>query len=67
MSQEQDDEQSDIDSAAEHQQVEEARRHKEQDPEVKFWANVHDDMLARHRAEAAQLDILNRALDKLFK
>lgn len=62
-----DDIQEDLDSAAEHQQqLEEARRHKEQDPDVKFWAGVHDEVIARQRAEAAQLEALNWALDRLF-
>lgn len=61
-------EQDDIDSAAEHeQQLEEARRHKEQDPDVKFWAGLHDDVAALHRAEMEQLKVLNWALDKLFR
>lgn len=63
-----DDIQEDIDSAAEHQQqMEEARRHKEQVPDVKFWASIHDEAIARHRAEQAQIRALNWALDKLFK
>jgi len=44
------DEQNDIDSAAEaQQQLEESRRHKEQDPDVHFWAVAHGDLLARQR------------------
>jgi hypothetical protein len=63
-----DETQDDLDSAAEHQQqLEEARRHKEQDPNVRFWAGVHDEVLARHRAEAEQLKALNWALDRLFR
>lgn len=60
--------QGDIDSAAEHQQsLEEARRHKEQDPDVKFWASLHDEAVARHLAQAAQIKALSWALDRLFK
>lgn len=60
-------EQEDLDSAAEHQQMEEARRHKEQDLDVKFWASLHDETVARHLAEAAQLRALNWAISRLFK
>jgi hypothetical protein len=59
--------QEDIDSAAEHQQELEARQHKEQNLDVKFWAKVHDEAIARHLAEAAQLKALNWALDRLFR
>ncbi len=62
-----DEDQMDIDAAAEHQHMEEARRHKEQDPDVKLWAGIHDEAVARHLAEAAQLKALNWALDRLFK
>lgn len=63
---EQDDIQQDIDSAAENQQMEEARRHKAQDPDVKFWAGIHDDVLARQRVEMAKAKALDFALRRIF-
>lgn len=59
-------EQADIDSAAEHQQVLEQRQLREGDPDL-FFARNHDEMVARHRAEQAQLKALNWAMDKIFK
>lgn len=62
------DEQEDIDSAAEHQQeLEEQERLRESDPTLAFWIKHHDETVARHRAEQAQLKALNWALDRLFK
>ncbi len=58
--------QDDIDSAAEHQQELEHRRLMEGDPDL-FFIRHHDEMVARQRAEAAQLRALNYALDKLFR
>ncbi len=60
--------QDDIDSAAEHQMtMEEARQRRLQEPDIAFLARTHDEAVARHLAEAAQMKALNWALDRLFK
>ena len=61
------DEQNDIDDAAEHQQqldLEHRLLH-EGDPDL-FFIRHHDETVARRRAEQAQLKMLKWALDRMF-
>ena len=63
-----DDIQDDIDSAAEHQlTMEQARQRKEQDPANVWWIAVHDELLARQRAEMAQARVLDFALRRIWR
>jgi hypothetical protein len=63
-----DDIQQDIDDAGEHQMtLEEARRRKELDPNNVWWIKIHDDVVARQRAEMAQAKALDFALRRLFR
>lgn len=62
-----DDIQQDIDDAAEHQQMQEqAPRLKANDPDVRFWAGVHDEVAARQRLENHQIATLDWALRRIF-
>lgn len=62
MNDEQD--QADIDSAAEAHQQQSERRHL---GEMQWWPEYYDRMQAERRLEQAKLDAMCFALDKIFK
>lgn len=63
-----DQDQQDIDAAAEHQMsMEEARQRREHDPDLSFWIKLHDETIARQRVEMAKAQALDFALRRIFR
>lgn len=59
------DDQDDIDSAAEHQQMQTEQRRKQAEG-FEWWTTYHMQLCAIRRAEREQLRAMNYALDRLF-